>query len=177
MVVGMLTPVARRGAKFWFAPGRWKSLNPDRVVVTCIGAAIAALLALLVPWPYEIVCPVEIQAHGAEAVVVSAAGTLAETFVQPGEAVKQGQPLARLENTELEMQLADGGAVGPEPLPLQRPGQAAEALAAVAQRRALPEPASRWASSPPPPTWERSLVDGGSRLYSKGCRPPTHAPN
>ncbi len=107
MVVGMLTPVARRGAKFWFAPGRWKSLNPDRVVVTCIGAAIAALLALLVPWPYEIVCPVEIQAHGAEAVVVSAAGTLAETFVQPGEAVKQGQPLARLENTELEMQLAE----------------------------------------------------------------------
>lgn len=107
MVAGMVVPAVRRGAKFWLAPGRWKTLNPDRWVVTAIGAAIFALLALLVPWPYEIVCPAEIQAEGAEAVVVSVPGTLAETYVEPGALVKAGQPLARLANTELEMQLAE----------------------------------------------------------------------
>jgi putative peptide zinc metalloprotease protein len=107
MAGGMVAPAARRGVKFWLAPGRWKTLDPDRLVVTGIAATIVLLVALLVPWPYEIVCPAEIQAEGAEAVVVSVPGSLVETYVQPGQAVVAGQPLARLANTELEMQHAE----------------------------------------------------------------------
>jgi len=107
MAGGMLVPTARRGFKFWFAPGRWKTLNSDRVLVSCVGAAILALLAVAVPWPYEIVCPAEIQALDAEAVVVIVPGTLVETYVRPGDKVQAGQPLAKLANTELELQLAE----------------------------------------------------------------------
>jgi putative peptide zinc metalloprotease protein len=70
--------------------------------------AFSALLAgaLLVPLPYSVVAPCELQPRGATAVYVGVAGELKAIFVRPGEWVEQGQPLAELASLELDTVLA-----------------------------------------------------------------------
>ena len=61
----------------------------------------AVCTGLLVPFPYSIEAPATIEPSNAERVYVAVPGTL-NSLVQVGDSVESGQPLARLENLDLE---------------------------------------------------------------------------
>lgn len=71
------------------------------------GLAVAAGVALLlfVPLPHRIKAPAIFEPQDAVRVYVSSPGTLL-TALRPGQRVKQGHPLARLRNREVEAEIA-----------------------------------------------------------------------
>ena len=61
---------------------------------------------LFVPLPARVVVPAMVEPEGAKRVYVTVPGTLQE-FVAPGEAVRTGQMLARLENQEVRREVVE----------------------------------------------------------------------
>jgi multidrug efflux pump subunit AcrA (membrane-fusion protein) len=59
-----------------------------------------------VPTPTFVLCPVQVRSEGSIAVYVDTPGTLAEVFVRPGQQVRKGDPIARLENREIGLRIA-----------------------------------------------------------------------
>jgi putative peptide zinc metalloprotease protein len=70
-----------------------------------LAAAVAGLL--LIPLPASVRCNFELQPRDASSVYVEVEGTLRELLVEPGEKVAAGQVLARLENIDLEIEIAE----------------------------------------------------------------------
>jgi len=102
----IVQPVYQLG-KFLKVPGRLDKVKKWRVAVTLslIGALVA--FVLFVPLPYHIICTTEIQAHNADSIYVDVPGTLKQLDVHSGTQVEKGQPLATLENIDLEIEIAD----------------------------------------------------------------------
>jgi putative peptide zinc metalloprotease protein len=74
--------------------------------------SLAGLLALVaafcfVPLPQSVLAPLEIQARDAESSYVDVPGKLISIEVKPGQTVKKGDVLGRLQNHGLEMQIVD----------------------------------------------------------------------
>ena len=73
-------------------------------------ASLAAVVAavLLVPLPHNVMSTLEIQPRDALPVYVDVTngGQLVEVDVKPGEHVVKGQTLARLQNIDLELEIA-----------------------------------------------------------------------
>lgn len=94
--------------KFLYVPGRLDKVKKFRMYATL--AVVAAILAaaLFVPLPHSIMSVLEVQARDAEPVYVDVpnGGALAEVNVQAGDRVRKGQPLARLRNVDLELEIA-----------------------------------------------------------------------
>ncbi len=104
--VGLVVQPVYQLVRFFYVPGRMHKVKRHRVwataaVVLCVVGGI-----LFVPLPYEVRCAFTIQPYGAEPVFARVGGQLVEVFVQPGQRVKQGDLLARLENMELHLNLA-----------------------------------------------------------------------
>jgi len=102
LVVMPLTKVV----KFFRIPGRWSKVKKLRFAATLslLGAVIGAVL--LVPFPSSVMCVFELQPHGASSVYVEVEGTLEEIRVEPGQQVEAGEVLARLDNIDLEIEIA-----------------------------------------------------------------------
>jgi putative peptide zinc metalloprotease protein len=94
-------------AKFFYVPGRIDKVKKPRMYGTL--ALIAAVVAFvcLVPFPFNVMCTLEIEPYQPESVYVVVPGTLEKVHVKPGEAVDAGQPLAELTSLELETMIAD----------------------------------------------------------------------
>lgn len=96
--------------RFLMVPGRWQQVKPVRAW-TVLGAT-AALLALSIwaPWPHYVSVDAILRPADAATVFVDSPGRIAEVFVKPGERVKAGDPLLRLENESLlqELEAAHG---------------------------------------------------------------------
>jgi putative peptide zinc metalloprotease protein len=103
--VGLIVQPAWELGKFFYTPGRMHKVKKERVIATV--ATLAAIVAaiFLVPLPYSVYSPFEVQAHKAAQVFASEPGRIAEVYVKPGDMVVKGQPLLRLENPELELEL------------------------------------------------------------------------
>ncbi len=69
-------------------------------------AAVAAFIAL-VPFPFNVMCTLEVEPYQPERVYVVVPGTLEKVHVKAGDTVDVGQPLAELKNLELETTIAD----------------------------------------------------------------------
>jgi putative peptide zinc metalloprotease protein len=100
----LVVPLWRLG-KFFIQPGRmdqvkWPRLFASLAIVGALGAAF-----VLVPLPYRIFCPIEVVAQRAESVYVDVPGTLVEVLVKPGDKVAAGQPLAKLTNEQLDLDI------------------------------------------------------------------------
>ena len=61
---------------------------------------------LLIPLRSSVLCDFELQPRGAVSVYVEVEGTLKEILVEPGQRVEAGEMLARLENIDLEIEIA-----------------------------------------------------------------------
>jgi putative peptide zinc metalloprotease protein len=103
-LVGMAWPAVEGVARFARDPAR-RRIVPLRAAATCavLGAALAAIL--LVPLPRRVAAPVMLEYRDAQRVYVSEPGRLVQ-FVPIGEQVKQGEVVARLENSAVQLELA-----------------------------------------------------------------------
>ena len=97
----VITPVWRL-AKLLHSPHRSRRVKKMRAAI-CLGVLSAAIAAaLMTPLPYYVVCPLHVQPRAATAVYVDSPGTVRQIFVASGPVVA-GQPIARLENPELQL--------------------------------------------------------------------------
>lgn len=95
---------AWKAFKFWLTPGRLRTLDIRRHVLS-VGIICTALLAFfLIPFSRSFVCEFEVQPAAGQFVYVSLPGTLTEALVAPGDRVSKGQVLARLYNADAQCQ-------------------------------------------------------------------------
>ncbi len=73
---------------------------------TAIAAALIATAVLCIPMPYKIKCQCLVEPVVRRAVVAPYDGVLQETFVEPGALVSKGEVLARMDEREIEWELA-----------------------------------------------------------------------
>lgn len=71
-----------------------------------LAAVVVAAALLCVPMPYKIKCPCLVEPVVRRAVVAPYDGVLQETFVEPGEMVSSGEVLARMDEREIQWELA-----------------------------------------------------------------------
>jgi len=91
----------------------------ERTRPRAIGAVVAAvavlvLLLAVIPFPHYFRASGVVQAKEWSQIITEASGEVAEVLAEPGKPVKAGQPLLRLENPELVMQLAQAQATKQE---------------------------------------------------------------
>jgi putative peptide zinc metalloprotease protein len=67
--------------------------------------AIAAVL--FIPLPSHVYAPLEVQARNADSVYVVVDGVLEKTFVRPGDVVKKDDPLAQLQNIDVDLSITE----------------------------------------------------------------------
>ncbi len=95
-----------RFVKFVRTPGALEEMKKLHVFFSlAVLGAVVAFLAL-VPLPYRVDCPLEVQPRASQTVYVVTPGQLASVEVAPGQRVQAGQVLARLENLDLDIQIA-----------------------------------------------------------------------
>ncbi len=91
--------------KFFKVPGRLGKVSRVRLYVTIL-VLIGVIAAIgFVPLPSHVYAPLEVQARDAASVYVKVDGILDQTFVRPGDQVKEGQLLAQLHNIELDYEI------------------------------------------------------------------------
>ena len=94
-------------AKFFYIPGRIDKVKKPRMFATLgVIAAVAAFIGL-VPFPFDVMCTLEVEPYEPEPVYVVVPGTLGKVHVKPGDVVDAGQPLAELKNLDLDTTIAD----------------------------------------------------------------------
>ena len=92
--------------KFLHLPGRMDQLKFKNLYAT-LAVLVATILGILfIPLPRYVHCPVLVQPKDAASVYVETPGKLVELPIQLGQAVTQGELLARLENLDLEKDLS-----------------------------------------------------------------------
>lgn len=92
--------------KFFKVPGRIGKVKKLRMYTTILVLAGAIAALLLIPFPASVMCAFELKPRDARSVYVEVPGMLKEVLVKPGESVAAGQVLARLENIDLEIEVA-----------------------------------------------------------------------
>ena len=106
---GLLVMPLYQVAKFFYVPGRLEKVKKPRMYAS-IGGTLAVLIGVaMLPLPHSIMADLEIQARDADPVYVAVAegGRLTAVEVKAGDVVKEGQLLARLENHDLDLQIAE----------------------------------------------------------------------
>ena len=93
--------------KFFKVPGRLGKVKSLRVYATLVVIFGAIGGIGLVPLPSHVYCPLEIQARHAASVYVEVDGNLEKAFVQPGDVVTEGQPLAQLTNIDVDIKFTE----------------------------------------------------------------------
>jgi putative peptide zinc metalloprotease protein len=96
--------------KFFYVPGRIDQVKKPYFYTT-LGVLTAAVLAFcFLPLPHSVICSLEVQARDAKPVYVGVGGNLVMPTdfvpVKPGQWVTKGQPLAQLQNLDLDLEVA-----------------------------------------------------------------------
>ncbi len=102
----IVMPIYKVG-KFFYVPGRIEKVKKPRMYTSLAGLIAIVLGVVFVPLPHSVMCLLEIQARDARPVYVSVpeGGRLEEVFVEPGDQVTKGQPLARLVNRNIDLEI------------------------------------------------------------------------
>jgi putative peptide zinc metalloprotease protein len=93
--------------KFLYVPGRYDKVKKPRLYATLAGLAAIIAALFVVPLPYRVISPLEVEARDAASIYVTVPGTLRQVLVRSGDKVQQDQPLAQLSNLELELKIAE----------------------------------------------------------------------
>jgi putative peptide zinc metalloprotease protein len=102
---GLVVQPLYQVGKFFYVPGRWNQVKKPRLYMTLVGVALLLAFVLFVPLPYRVMCTCEIQPKDAVPVYVDVAGQLQEVLVRPGQTVRLGDPIARLSDHDLEIEM------------------------------------------------------------------------
>jgi len=102
--LALLTRAERTAFQKWIrkivkASGRWSG----RAVLSAIGLLVALMF---VPLPYKVKCDCELQPVVRRYVAAPFDATLEKSFVEPGDLVRQDQPLAQIDGREVRWELA-----------------------------------------------------------------------
>lgn len=89
---------------------RLEPVRPRALWVSSATALILILFFAAVPWPRHFRAPAVVQMPGTLTLATSGDGYLREVLVASGQAVRAGEPLARLENPALDQSLRATGA-------------------------------------------------------------------
>jgi putative peptide zinc metalloprotease protein len=98
---------AGRFVKYLAANPRLDRVRPRAIGVTAGIAVFLIVLLGVVPFPYSFRAPGVVVATQRTQMVNQTAGEVAKLVVPSGSYVRQGQPLLRLKNPELDLELAD----------------------------------------------------------------------
>lgn len=101
-----IAPVVRF-VKYLSSNPRLDRVRPRAIAVTAGIAAVLIILLGVMPFPYSFRAPGIVIAKERTQVASETAGEVVELFVPSGSYVKQDQPLLRLKNSELNLELAD----------------------------------------------------------------------
>jgi putative peptide zinc metalloprotease protein len=93
--------------KFFKVPGRIDQVKWPNVYATSAVVAAVVVGILLIPVPRRVGCTLEIRPRDAAQVYVAVPGRLDQVFVEPGQQVAAGTPLAALSNTGLRLTVAE----------------------------------------------------------------------
>lgn len=104
-IFGLVVQPVWKIYKFFSVPGRLHKVKRIRVAISLALVACAIAAVVLIPLPYHVYCALEIQAEDARNIYVTVGGRLIEVRVKPGDAVKQGELLAQLENLDLQFEV------------------------------------------------------------------------
>ncbi len=104
---GLLIQPLWKVYKFFRVPGRLGKVKRGRMYMSL--ALLTAVVAAIgfIPLPAHVYCPLEVEARDAESVYVKVGGILEELYVRPGDHVEVGQPLAQLQNIDVDISIAD----------------------------------------------------------------------
>ncbi|MCE9603449.1 MAG: hemolysin D [Planctomycetia bacterium] len=106
IAVGGLILMPIRGVRRFFSvPGRMQLVNKSRAAVTISVLGAIVFAALVVPLPHRAYAPLEVRPRDAHSVYVEVPGTIEAVFVRPGEAIVAGQPLAKLANVDVRIEV------------------------------------------------------------------------
>jgi putative peptide zinc metalloprotease protein len=102
MVFSLVVLPAIRLIRFLLVPARADTVNKPRALASLGALATAAAGLLVVPLPYYVACPFEVQPRGGHSVYVDVPGELTAVHVTAGS-VAAGQPLAQLDDMEIRL--------------------------------------------------------------------------
>jgi putative peptide zinc metalloprotease protein len=105
-IYGMIFMPARAVWKFFRVPGRLSKVKRLRFYTSLLLLATAVGALFFIPFPSRVWAPFELQPHDAANVYVKVPGQLVELGVKAGDRVKKGDLIARLVNSDLQMQMA-----------------------------------------------------------------------
>jgi len=102
---GLVLAPVRGVRRFFSVPGRMQLVDKSRAAITLSILGAIVLAALVVPLPHRVYAPLEVRPHEAQSVYVEVPGTIEEVLVRPGQYVSKDQPLAKLINVDMELEV------------------------------------------------------------------------
>lgn len=106
LISALFIPCYRLGLSVKSQPETWPGIRKHVFRIVGILAAAVAI-AFLIPWPASVKRGCVIEHSKVDVVAAITPGFLREVYVKDNESVHAGQPIARLENLELETQKKD----------------------------------------------------------------------
>ncbi len=89
--------------QFFYLPGRMHKVKRHRVVASGVVLAAVVGVILFIPLPFHVTCTFDVKPRDAVTIFSAVGGRLDEVRVRPGNAVEQGDELARLKNIDLDL--------------------------------------------------------------------------
>jgi len=106
-VHGLVVDPLRRLARFLASPGRAARVHRWRLTLS-VGAGVGLVAtAAFLPVPHYVRCGVVVQPRDAEAVYAPVPGSVVRLDARPGDTVRSGQLLARLDSVDVELAVFD----------------------------------------------------------------------
>jgi putative peptide zinc metalloprotease protein len=102
-IYGLVAMPLWKLGKFFWVPGRVDKVKKPRMYASLAVFGLIVGAIGLVPLPYRVYCPLEIQPLDATAVYVDVPGQLQEVLVKRGQQVASGDRLAELKNLSAQL--------------------------------------------------------------------------
>ncbi len=109
-LISWVTVPVVRFVRYLASSPRLERVRSRAVAVTACGAAVLILLLGVVPFPHGFRAPGVLEAAQRTHVANSVSGRVESLLAKPGASVQRGQPLLKLQNRELELELANAKA-------------------------------------------------------------------